>query len=124
MGTILEDVLTLATRSEPLPAAILEQLDIRVGTILAVEAVPDSKKLYDLVIEVGDQEPRHILVAWRRFYRPEELRGKQLPVCCNIVSREMAGRISQGRALTTYDEEGIPQLLVPSRPTPAGTRAW
>lgn len=107
------------------PATILEQLDIRIGTILAVEVIPESKKLYDLTVDVGDPEPRHILVAWRRYYQPEELRGKQLPICCNIEWREMAGRISQGRALTSYLPGGsIPQLMIPAQPTDVGTRVW
>ena len=113
-----------AAAPEPLPAAVLEHLRIRIGTILAVEAVPNSKKLYDLTIDVGEPAPRHLLVAWRRFYQPEELRGQQLPVCCNVAFREMAGRVSEGRALTTFGPEGLPQLLVPARPTHEGTGVW
>lgn len=113
-----------ATPAETLPSEILEQLDIRMGIILHVEPVPESKKLYDLSIEVGDPEPRHILVAWRRHYQPEELLGKQVPVCCNVTPRTMAGRISQGRLLSTYDEADKPQLLMPERPTRPSTRAW
>jgi methionyl-tRNA synthetase len=110
--------------AEPLPAEILTHLDIRIGTIRQVEPVPASKKLYDLLVDVGEPEPRHILVAWRRHCQPEDLIGKQLPVCCNIAPRTMAGRLSQGRLLSTYDETDIPQLLVPERSTPPGTRVW
>lgn len=108
----------------PLDAQVITDLDIRIGTILAVEMVPTSKKLYDLTIDVGEPVPRHILVAWRRYYQPEELRGQQLPVCCNVAWREMAGVVSQGRALTTFDSQGVPQLLIPRKPTDPGTRAW
>jgi tRNA-binding protein len=108
----------------PLDAQIITDLDIRIGTILAVEAVPNSKKLYDLTIDVGESVPRHLLVAWRRYYQPEELRDQQLPICCNVAWREMAGVVSQGRALTTFDSQGVPQLLIPRKPTDPGTRAW
>ncbi len=110
--------------SSRLPATVLEQLDVRVGTVLGVEAVPGSKKLYDLAVDVGEAAPRHILVAWQRFYQPDELIGQQLQVCCNIEWREMAGRVSQGRALTTYCPDGVPQLMVPAQPTRVGTRVW
>src|SRR5690242_6126795 len=106
-----------AALPEPLDAQIITDLDIRIGTILAVEAVPNSKKLYDLTIDVGESVPRHLLVAWRRYYQPEELRDQQLPICCNVAWREMAGVVSQGRALTTFDSTGVPQLLIPRKPT-------
>ncbi len=118
------DASSTAVSEKTLPSEILAQLDIRIGTIIHVERVPKSKKLYDLTIDVGDEKPRHILVNWQQVYQPEDLLSRQVSVCCNITPREMAGRISQGRLLSTYDEMGRGLLLTPERTTLPGTRVW
>jgi methionyl-tRNA synthetase len=43
------------------PYDTLLQLDIRVGTVLAAERVPHSKKLIALQMDVGEPQPRCIL---------------------------------------------------------------
>lgn len=43
----------------------LEKLDIRVGTILAVEEIPESKKLMKLGVDLGDHRRTVLAVPER-----------------------------------------------------------
>ena len=75
---------------------VLEQLDIRVGTIQSVEDVPGSKKLARLVVDFGD-ETRTILAGLRQERQnPREIEGSQALFVVNLAPREMAGEVSEG----------------------------
>ena len=50
-------------------ADTLEKLDIRVGTILAVDDVPDSDKLLQLRVSFGDHE--RYLKTYTTYYKGE-----------------------------------------------------
>lgn len=97
------------------------ELDIRVGTVLSVEKVANSKKLYELVIDVGS-DIRHILTGMGPHIELEAFLGKQVLVICNLEPRQMAGRISEGMMLSTYDPKGKPVLISPTQPVVPGTK--
>src|ERR1051326_3080925 len=66
---------------------ILDQTDIRVGTIESVENVPDSDKLCQLRVNFGDH--RRVIVAGIRKERtnPKEIEGKQALFIVNLEPR-------------------------------------
>ena len=99
------------------------RLDIRMGTVLAAERMVHSKKLTALWIDVGEPKPRCVITGSKRPRPPESFVGLQLPVICNLPPRELAGKVSQGLLLTTYDALGNQVLLVAQAPVPPGTRA-
>jgi len=108
----------------PVPLSALEALDIRVGTIEAVEDVPGSRKLLRLIVNFGDH--RRTILSGMKGERPEprEIAGRQALFVINLEPRKMAGEVSEGMLLDLGFADGIqPALAVPERPVPAGTRA-
>jgi len=108
----------------PVPLSALEALDIRVGTIEAVEDVPGSRKLLRLTVNFGDH--RRTILSGMKGERPEprEIAGRQALFVINLEPRKMAGEVSEGMLLDLGFADGIqPALAVPERPVPAGTRA-
>jgi len=104
---------------------ILEKLDIRVGTITAVDDVPGSDKLVRLTVSFGDHT-RTILSGMKqeRANPQQELTGKQALFVVNLEPRKMRGILSEGMLFDAGFADGVlPALLMPERPLPDGTRA-
>jgi tRNA-binding protein len=62
----------------PISADLLNQVDIRVGTILTVTDVPDSEKLVALEVSFGDHRRTVLAGMKRERANPGEIMGKQL----------------------------------------------
>ena len=102
----------------------LEKLDIRVGTILSVSEVPDSERLMQLRISLGDHERTIVAGIRKERANPKEIEGKQALFVVNVEPRKMRGVISEGMLLDIGYADGItPVLGVPENPVPDGTRA-
>jgi tRNA-binding protein len=103
---------------------LLEQLDIRVGTIERVEDLPGADRLVRLVVDLGDRS-RSILAGIKKERAdPKELEGRQALFVVNLAPRKMMGEISEGMLLDIGYADGInPALTVPERPMPNGARA-
>lgn len=106
------------------PLSALEALDIRVGTIQAVEEVPRSAKLMRLRVSFGDHT-RTILAAIKQERAdPRELQGRQALFVVNLEPRTMMGEVSEGMLFDLGFADGInPALAIPERDLPDGTRA-
>lgn len=102
----------------------LSKLDIRVGEIVEVEEVPESRKLVKLTVDFGDHR-RTILAGIRQEREdPGEIRGRQALFVVNLAPRRMAGVISEGMLLDIGYADGIdPALAMPEFPVPNGARA-
>jgi|SRR6516164_7685046 methionine--tRNA ligase beta chain len=105
-------------------ADLLNQIDVRVGTILTVTDVPNSDKLVALEVSFGDHR-RTVLVGMKRERaNPREVEGRQALFVVNLASREMAGMVSEGMLFDIgYSDGIIPVLAVPETHVPDGTRA-
>ena len=82
-----------------------QKLDIRVGTVLECTKVPKADKL--LCFKIADGlENRTIVSGISKFYKPEELGGKQVCFIANLAPRKLKGIESQGMILSAlnYDE--------------------
>lgn len=103
---------------------VLNQLDIRVGTIKAVADVEKSRKLLKLSVDFGCFS-RTILSAMRgERENPQEIVGKQALFVVNMAPKEMAGEISEGMLFDIGYEDGIvPVLAQPEKIVPNGVRA-
>jgi len=104
--------------------AVLESLDVRVGTIQAVDDVPASKKLVRLTVSFGDHT-RQILAGMKQERsNPAELVGRQALFVVNLPPRKMAGQLSEGMLFDIGYADGlVPALAVPERALPDGARA-
>ena len=105
-------------------ADVLEQLDIRVGTIEAVAEVPSSDKLVELRVNFGGFTRRILVGMKRERADPREVEGRQALFIVNLEPRKMAGRLSEGMLFDIGHADGIrPVLAVPESPVPDGVRA-
>lgn len=102
----------------------LERLDIRVGTIVAVDEVADSNKLMRLRVDFGDHT-RSILAGIKQERAdPQEIVGKQALFVINLEPRKMAGELSEGMLFDIGYPDGVtPVLATPEKPVPNGARA-
>jgi tRNA-binding protein len=103
---------------------LLDQIDIRVGTIVRVEDMPKSDKLVKLTVDFGDHR-RAILVGMKQE-RPDpgEIEGRQALFVVNLEPKKMAGEVSEGMLFDIGYADGLtPVLAVPEKPLPNGTRA-
>jgi tRNA-binding protein len=103
---------------------VLNQIDVRVGTILAVADVPNSDKLVQLRVSFGDHE--RTIVAGLKAERtdPREIEGRQALFVVNLEPRRMRGVLSEGMLFDIGYADGVrPVLAMPDSPVPDGTRA-
>ena len=106
------------------PVSVLDQLDIRVGTIIAVEHLPKSARLVRLVVDFGDHTRRILAGMKQERSNPGEIEGKQALFVVNLEPRKMLGEMSEGMLLDIGYADGIPPALaMPERPVPNGSRA-
>jgi tRNA-binding protein len=104
--------------------ADLEKIDVRVGTIVAINDVANSAKLLRLTVDFGDHR-RTILAGMKRERtNPQELMGRQALFVVNLEPRRIAGEMSEGMLFDIGYADGVlPALATPERPVPNGVRA-
>lgn len=103
---------------------VLNQIDIRVGTILSVSDVPGSDRLVQLKVSFGDHE--RTIVAGMKAERanPREIEGRQALFVINLEPRKLRGVLSEGMLFDIGYADGVaPVLAIPENPVPDGTRA-
>jgi len=116
--------MSLAPIKPSVSAAVLDQIDIRVGTILSVADVPDSDKLVQLRVSFGDHERTIVAGLKKERGNPKEIERKQALFVVNLEPRKMRGVLSEGMLFDIgYADDVTPVLAVPETPVPDGTRA-
>ncbi len=103
---------------------ILEQVDVRVGTILQVADVPRSDRLVRLTVDFGDYQ--RTIIAGLKQERPDPavLVGRQALFVVNLAPRTIMGQVSEGMLFDIgYSDGVLPVLAVPESPVPNGARA-
>jgi methionyl-tRNA synthetase len=103
------------------------RVNLRVATIESVEAIPKSKKLYRLQIDLGQLGKRQIVSGIAQHYTPEQLVGQQIVVIANLKPTTLLGVESHGMLLAASCDDApggdnTISLLTPLRPIPAGAR--
>lgn len=97
-------------------------MDLRLGTVRAAEAVPKSKKLLRLMVDLGEAEPRQILSGIAQQIAPEALLGKTVLVVANLEPAKIMGMQSFGMLVAAQGEDGGLALLTPSVPVAPGAQ--
>ena len=97
-------------KAEPIKANIpfdeWEKLDIRVGHIKDCQKVKKSNKLLQFTLDDGSGTDRTILSGIAKFYKPEDLIGKDVLFIANLAPRKMMGIESQGMILSALNFDG------------------
>jgi tRNA-binding protein len=103
---------------------LVNQIDVRVGTIESVEDIPGSDKLMVLKVNFGDHHRTIVAGLKQERPNPQEIEGKQALFVVNLEPRRMRGVVSEGMLFDIGYADGItPVLGVPEKPVPNGTRA-
>jgi len=101
------------------------KLDIRIGTIVDAELVPDTDKLIKCTVDLsevneeGDRVTRTIVSGLAEYVAPSELIGKQCPYVCNLAPRKIRGILSEGMILAIRTDGGF-ALLHPNGEVKSG----
>ncbi len=98
-----------------------QKLDLRIGTILSARTVPRADKLLQLMVDLGETEPRQLVAGVAEHYSPDDLPGRQVVVVANLKPRTIRGVRSQGMVLAVH-EKGALRLVVPSQEVTPGSR--
>ncbi|MDX1503778.1 MAG: methionine--tRNA ligase [Thermoanaerobaculia bacterium] len=97
------------------------ETELRVATVVAAERVPDTDKLVQLRVDLGEEEPRTLVAGIAQQYEAESLVGRQVVVVANLKPAKLRGIVSQGMVLAA-SVDGSPVLLAPDQKVPVGTR--
>ena len=98
-----------------------KKLDIRIGTVESCEKVEGSDKLYKLMVDCGEDEPRQILSSLVDWYTTEDLVGKAIPVLVNLKPAKIFGQMSYGMLLAAEVGEDC-VLMTTDRPIQNGAK--
>ena len=103
---------------------VIDQIDVRIGTIEKVEELQGSDKLVKLEVNFGDHK-RTILAGLKQERDDlKEIEGKQALFVVNLPPKKMMGQVSEGMLFDIGYADGVlSALAVPERPVPDGARA-
>jgi tRNA-binding protein len=101
-------------------------VDIRVGTVVAVDPFPEARKpSWKLRIDFGDtigiKKSSAQIVA---HYRAEQLIGRQVAAVVNFPPRQIGPFMSEVLTLGFPDANGVVVLVRPDQPVPNGARLF
>lgn len=74
-------------------------MDFRVGKIVEVWPNPNSEKLYNEKVDIGNGEIRTIASGLQKFVPIEQMTGAMCVVLCNLKARTLAEYVSHGMIL-------------------------
>lgn len=83
------------------PAVDIEdfrKLDLRTGIVTKAEAIPKSKKLFKLEVDIGI-EKRTIVAGIGEFYKVDQMIGQKVVVVANLKPATLMGVTSEGMIL-------------------------
>jgi tRNA-binding protein len=101
-------------------------IDIRVGTVVAVEPFPEARKpALKLVIDFGPTIGRQKTSAQiTEHYTPDALLGRQVAAVVNFPPRQISKFVSEVLTLGFADSAGAVVLFQPDHPVPNGSRLF
>ncbi|MEG2243278.1 MAG: methionine--tRNA ligase [Muribaculaceae bacterium] len=91
--------------AENVPFDDFMKCDIRVGKVLECTKVPKADKLLQFRIDDGI-DGRTIVSGIAKYYKPEDLVGKDICFIANLAPRKLKGIESQGMILSAEDADG------------------
>ncbi|BAF72083.1 methionine--tRNA ligase [Sulfurovum sp. NBC37-1] len=96
------------------------QTSLKVGTVVAAEEVPKSKKLLLLQVDIGEEKPRQVVAGIKEWYSADDMLGTQVCVVANLKPAKLMGLKSEGMLLAAKDENGL-CMIRPEKPKTPGT---
>jgi len=100
-----------------------DKVDIRTGTIVAVEEFPKARKpAYKLTIDFGELGIKRSSAQITTLYQPDTLIGKQIVAVVNFPPKQIATFLSECLVLGSVADDGTVTLLQTERLTENGQR--
>ena len=99
------------THKEEITIDDLDKIELRVGKIVSCEKHPKADRLLVSQVKLGP-ETRQIVSGIAKWYKPEEMVGKEVIVVCNLKPVKLRGVESQGMILAAGDDGD--DLLIPT----------
>ncbi|MBO5454110.1 MAG: methionine--tRNA ligase [Clostridia bacterium] len=81
-----------------------DKLDLRVAKVINCEEVKKSEKLLKFDLDLGGEQ-RVILSGIKKYYKPEDMIGKNVIIIANLKPRKMMGIESKGMILSAVDSD-------------------
>ena len=102
------------------------QVDIRVGTVVAVEPFPEARRpAYKLSIDFGPEiGVKKSSAQCTVHYRLDELVGRQVAAVVNFPPKQIGKFMSEVLVLGFPDGDGAVVLAVPDKPVPNGGKLF
>ena len=97
------------------------KVELRVAKVLEAEAVPKSKKLMKLKVDVGNEQ-RTIVAGIAEAYQAEQLVGRTIAIVFNLKPAKLMGVESNGMVLAASVGDGRPILVAFDQEVPPGAR--
>jgi methionyl-tRNA synthetase len=98
------------------------RVDMRVGTVVVAERVPNADKLLRLEVDIGESAPRQIVAGIAPYYEADKLIGRRIVVVSNLQPRKLRGLESNGMLLAASAEADRPVLVTVTEDVPNGAR--
>ena len=96
------------------------KMDMRIGKILKAEKVAKSNKLLKMEVDTG-LDIRTIVSGIAKYFKPEDVVGKQVSVLANLAPRKIMGIESQGMILLAEDQDGKLVFITPDHQVTNGS---
>lgn len=107
----------------PISWAEFERVELRVGTVLAVEDFPEARKpAWKLTVDFGPEIGLKRSSAQVTLYTREELLGRQVLGVVNFPPKRIGPFVSEVLVTGFVREDGSVVLAMPERPVANGTR--
>ena len=107
-----------------IPIDEFAKIEVRIGTVLRAERVPDTEKLLRLEVDFAEETgPRQIVSGIAAYVSdPGTLAGKQLAFVTNLEPRTIRGLESNGMLFAVGEGDSF-AFLTPHHEVPPGTAA-
>ena len=109
---------------KPITWADFEAVELRIGTIVAVEDFPEAKKpAYRLTVDFGPEiGTRRSSARITNLYAKEDLVGRQVVAVVNFPPKRIGPFLSECLITGFYREDGSVVLAIPERSVPNGSK--
>ena len=87
-----------------------KKLDMRVGTVVNVEQVKRTERLYKIQVDLGEIGVRQTVSSLVGYYTPDELKGKKIIYLVNLKPAKFSGEMSEGMLLAAEKGEKLALL--------------
>lgn len=104
--------------------ADFESVELRVGTIVAVDDFPEAKKpAWKLTVDFGPEiGTRRSSARITDLYAREDLVGRQVVAVVNFPPKQVGPFVSQCLVTGFYREDGAVVLAIPEQPVANGSK--